>query len=207
MSTPVDSATRDEPAAKRRQAIIEAAAGLFDRHGYHGTSMSDIAEAAGLRKPTLYHYFRSKDDILFAIHDGLIEHLLENQRRREQQATLTPEQELLEVIGDLLTMVQKKPGHFRVFFENQRQLREGEQEEVADKRNDFRARVEGILRRGVETGHFREVDVRLTALAILGMCNWSYQWLRDTGPLDGRQIALLYWSVLVQGLAKDGDAG
>lgn len=193
----------DEAAGDRRLLIIEAAAGLFDRHGYHGTSMAEIAKAAGLRKPTLYHYFRSKDDILFAIHDGLIEQLLENQRRREQQKGLTPTQELLEVIGDLLSMVQRKPGRFRVFFENQRQLRQDEQEAVARKRNDYRARVERVLERGIEAGEFREVDVGLTTLAILGMCNWSYQWLRESGPLEGRQVALIYWNVLVNGLAVE----
>lgn len=201
MNDSPDTVPGNDAAADRRRLIIEAAAQLFDRKGYHGTSMAEIAEAAGLRKPTLYHYFRSKDAILFAIHDGLIEHLLENQRRREQQATLTPTQELLEVMGDLLSMVQRKPGHFRVFFENQRQLRGGEEEVVAQKRNDYRARVERVLERGVESGEFREVDVRYTTLAILGMCNWSYQWLREGGPLDGRQLALIYWNNLVEGIA------
>jgi TetR/AcrR family transcriptional regulator, cholesterol catabolism regulator len=184
----------------RRRSIVEAAAQLFDQHGYLGTSMAEIAEAAGLRKSTLYHYFKSKTDILFAIHDGLIEHLLENQRQRERQAGLTPTQELLEVMGDLMTLVQRRPGHFRVFFENTRQLPPDQGRIVAEKRNDYRSRVQGILERAIESGEFREVDVHLATLGILGMCNWAYQWLREDGPLDGRQVALAYWNMLVDGM-------
>jgi len=62
---PLSDASPPTPrAGGRRAEIVEIAARLFDRHGYHSTSMDDIAEAVGLRKPSLYHYFKSKDQIL-----------------------------------------------------------------------------------------------------------------------------------------------
>lgn len=205
VTTTVEAAERTgtEAADERRRSIVEAAARLFETRGYHGTSMTDIAQAANLRKPTLYHYFNSKTDILFEIHDGLINHFLANQYQREKQPGITPAQELLEVMGDLMTMVQRHPGHFRVFFENGRELPEREGQIVADKRNEFRSRVRGILERGVERGDFRQVDVGLTALQILGMCNFAYQWLREGGPLDGRQVALAFWDSIVNGIAPE----
>src|SRR4051812_47179895 len=60
---------------QRKADILREAARLFDRVGYHGVNMEMIAEAAGLRKPTLYHYIRSKDAILFEIHEAMIEML------------------------------------------------------------------------------------------------------------------------------------
>jgi len=55
------------PADNRRRQIIELAADLFDRNGYARVTMEQIALAAGIAKPTLYHYFRAKDEILRGI--------------------------------------------------------------------------------------------------------------------------------------------
>ena len=62
-------------ADERRKEIIRKAATLFNITGYFNTSMDDIAEAVGLRKPTLYYYVSSKEEILYLIHEELIDHL------------------------------------------------------------------------------------------------------------------------------------
>ena len=73
-----------EPSAAdaRRAAVIALAADLFDRGGYASISMEQIAAAAGIAKPTLYHYFRSKDEILRGVHESFIGTLLERQDER-----------------------------------------------------------------------------------------------------------------------------
>ena len=68
----------------RRAEVITLAADLFDRHGYASVSMEQIAAAAGMAKPTLYHYFRAKDEILRGIHETFIDVLLERQDERER---------------------------------------------------------------------------------------------------------------------------
>ncbi|MCB1000766.1 MAG: TetR/AcrR family transcriptional regulator [Acidimicrobiales bacterium] len=57
------------PAGERREQILEVAVQVFARHGYHGTSMNDIAEAAGVTKPVLYQHFDSKQDLYLALID------------------------------------------------------------------------------------------------------------------------------------------
>ena len=66
----------------RRREVISQAAELFDRTGYHATSVAAVAEASGIRKPTLYHYFSGKDEILFWIHEEFIDLLIEKHRAR-----------------------------------------------------------------------------------------------------------------------------
>ena len=51
------------PAARRRRQLLDVALELFAAHGYHATSMNDIAEAAGVTKPVLYQHFRSKREL------------------------------------------------------------------------------------------------------------------------------------------------
>src|SRR5438876_12299390 len=69
----------------KRQQIIERCANLFDSGGYHRATMQLLADEVGLGKPTLYHYFSSKTEILYAIHQQHIAVLidgLDSERRR-----------------------------------------------------------------------------------------------------------------------------
>ena len=181
---------------KRREVIAQAAE-LFDRAGYHTTSVAAVAEAAGIRKPTLYHYFSGKDEILFWIHEEFIDLLIEKQRARECRSA---GETLLAIIGDVLDLMRTHRGHVRVFFEHHRELSADDQETIEAKRDAYRRMVEDVVARGVETGEFREVDPRLTTLAVFGMCNWAYQWYRPDGPLDSGEIAAFFFDLLLNGL-------
>jgi AcrR family transcriptional regulator len=57
------------PAGERREQILDVAVQVFARNGYHGTSMNDVAEAAGVTKPVLYQHFDSKQDLYLALID------------------------------------------------------------------------------------------------------------------------------------------
>jgi hypothetical protein len=59
------------------------------------------------------------------------------------------------------------------------------------------------VRAGVETGEFRDVDPRLTALAWLGMHNYTYLWLRPGGKFSARDVAQPFSELFVHGIARD----
>ena len=69
-AAPVASVRRAMSKAQRRHQIVESAAMLFDAQGYGNTSMEDVALSVSIAKPTLYHYFRSKEEILRSIHEA-----------------------------------------------------------------------------------------------------------------------------------------
>lgn len=192
-------------AADKRQEIVATAAALFETEGYATTSMASIARAMGLAKPTLYHYFSSKDDILFAIHDEFIDLLIQ---RRDQRASteLGPEDELREVFGDVFELMDSHRGHVRVFFEHYRELPEEQQLVIRAKRDDYESWVERTVQDGNDQGSFRQVDPRLVTLALFGMSNWAYQWYRSGGPLTARQIAVHFWDYLIRGIGTPSSA-
>lgn len=191
----------NERVADKRRDIVSTAARLFETEGYSTTSMTAIARANGLAKPSLYHYFASKDDILFAIHDEFI-NLLTERRDRRAEALLSPEDELREVFGDVFELMDSHRGHVRVFFEHYRELPEHQQEVIRVKRDDYEGWVEGIVRDGNESGTFRQVNPRLVTLALFGMTNWAYQWYRSSGPMTSRQIAVHFWDYLICGIGS-----
>ena len=57
----------------RRDAIVDTSAKLFARRGYHATGLTELCEANGLGKGTLYHYIGSKERLLVAIHDRVMD--------------------------------------------------------------------------------------------------------------------------------------
>jgi AcrR family transcriptional regulator len=195
----VSSRNGTDQAHAKRAEIVRLAAELFDRDGYHGTSMDHIAGAAGIRKPTLYHYFKSKDEILFWIHEDVIDLITDRHLGRIRLA-MGCRQELLEMIGDILELMETRPGQSRTFFEHLHELLPEQQRVVRARRQQYQELVEDVLNRGIAAGEFRQVDVRLAGLTILGACNWGYQWFRP-GVARSRDVAYAMCDLLVGGLS------
>jgi TetR/AcrR family transcriptional regulator, cholesterol catabolism regulator len=185
----------------RRADIATKAAALFEEKGFHNASMENIAEAVGVRKPTLYHYFPSKDDILYEIHDEFIELLIQRQERRAAVA-MPPVHMLREIMGDVLELMDTHRGHVRVFFEHRRELNDTQYAAIAAKREHYENMVREVIVRGSEDGTLRNLDPDLATLALGGMCTWAYQWYRPDGRLASRDIAYIFWEYLMFGFAK-----
>ena len=200
MRTQDRAARRRMSSTERRQQIVARAAGLFDQSGYASTTMDDIARDVGVAKPTLYHYFPSKDDILHAIHEEFIDLLIERHDARTGTG-LPPEHLLLEVMADILELMETHRGHVRVFFEHHRELPAEARGPIKVKRDRYERIVEELVEEGMASGVIRTTDAHLAALAAFGMCNWAYQWYRPGGPHSTRGIAETFWGLLTDGLA------
>lgn len=203
------AARRRMSSDQRHHEIVTVAAQLFDESTFANTTMGDIARHIGVAKPTLYHYFSSKDEILNAIHEEFIDVLIGHHAERDN-AGLRPEQLVLEAMADILELMQTHRGHVRVFFEHHRELTPDARSAMRSKRDDYERVVENLIEECIARGTFRPVDPRLASLALFGMCNWAYQWYRSTGTIRPRDIAYQFWNFLVFGLASDGlraDAG
>ncbi|WP_341241192.1 TetR/AcrR family transcriptional regulator [uncultured Nocardioides sp.] len=202
METVDRAARRRMSSGERRQQVVTLAAGLFDKSGYSSTTMDDIAREVGVAKPTLYHYFPSKDDILHAIHEEFIDLLIDRHLSRLDTG-LRSEQLLLEVMADILELMETHRGHVRVFFEHHRELTVEARGPIKLKRDRYEKIVEELIADGVATGVIRPVDTHLAALATFGMCNWAYQWYRPDGKLRSRELAYQFWNYLLYGLGTD----
>jgi len=192
--------TRTAEADQKRALIINQAARLFDERGYGNTNMTDIARAGGIAKPTLYHYFRSKDEILMQIHEEFVAILLSKHEERRQQ-NLSARAELLELMADVVTLLDTHRGHVRVFFEHARELPAEEQRVIRRKRDQFRANVIETLQRGIKNGEFTPtLDPKLAAWGIVGMVNWTYQWYVQDAKYSSREIAERFYTMVVNGI-------
>jgi AcrR family transcriptional regulator len=188
----------------RRAEVITLAAGLFDRDGYANVSMEQIAVAAGVAKPTLYHYFRAKDEILRGIHEAFIDILLHRQDERVRLG-LAPADLLLGAMTDIFGLMETHRGHVRAFFEHHRELPDEARKEIRVKRDRYEQLIRDAVTEGIRTGEFRDVDPETATLAIFGICNWAYQWWRPGGTADPAHTAQKMWDLVIRGLAAPAE--
>lgn len=177
---------------RRRAEVVQAAARHFARQGYDQTTVAQLTEAMGLAAGGLYHYFGSKEQLLIAICDALMEPLLD-----EAQALVAaegdPQQQLRALVRLWVAHVVAHRDHMLVFQQERHVIERGEQwKGVRDARKRFERLVDDALARAHPNG-----DRRLALAALLGMVNHTAQWYRPKGRLTPHEIADGYVDLLL----------
>jgi AcrR family transcriptional regulator len=184
----------------RRQAIIDTSAPAFARRGYHATGITELCAANDLGKGALYHYIGSKEELLAAIHDRVMDEVMLGADRVAEAGGSPPVQ--LKLLGEeLLDVIARYPDHVWVFLHEFPALTGERAKKFRGRRREYERRVEAVLQAGVDSGEFRDVDPRLTALAWLGMHNYTYLWLKAGGPLSARDVAKPFADIFIRGIA------
>ncbi|WP_158579905.1 TetR/AcrR family transcriptional regulator [Geodermatophilus marinus] len=192
--------TSDGAVRPRRAQILEVATELFDRLGYHETTMQAIADGTGIRKASLYHYFRSKDELLVELHGTLMAVVIGRHLDRQGAGGRGPREELRAMMRDVIGLMDSHPGYLRIFFESYRELPLEARMSVAVQRSRYRQMVVDVIAAGKEAGEFGDVDPGLAGLAVLSLVNWTYQWFDRGGPLSTDEVADRFWSMLLEGI-------
>jgi TetR/AcrR family transcriptional regulator, cholesterol catabolism regulator len=183
----------------RRHAIVDTSARVFARRGYHATGIMELCAANELGKGALYHYIGSKEELLAAIHDRVMDEVLLGADRVAEAGGTPPQQ--LGMLGDeLLDVIHRYPDHVWVFLHEFPALTGERAEQFRKRRRMYERRVEAVLQAGVDSGDFRDVEPRLTALAWLGMHNYTYLWLKAGGPLSARDVAKPFANIFMRGI-------
>jgi AcrR family transcriptional regulator len=190
---------RRENWTARRETIIDTSAGVFARGGYHATGITELCVANDLGKGALYHYIGSKEELLAAIHDRVMDEVMLG-ADRVAVAGGSPSQQLTMLGDELLDVIHRYPDHVWVFLHEFPALTGERAAQFRERRRGYERRVEEVLQAGVESGEFRAVQPRLTAMAWLGMHNYTYLWLKAGGPLSARDVAKPFADIFMRGI-------
>lgn len=194
--------TRRSPEDYRDFAILRIAARQFREHGFHGTSMQDIADAAGIQKGSLYHHFSGKEEILFRIIDYAARLLLDPLRAIAASRLPADVQLHKAMRNHVLGLCQHRDSLSVLLFES-RALNEPLRRQAAQERWQYEELFCGILRRGIEAGRFWPSEPKLTAYALFGMGNWLVQWYRPDGPLEPAALAEFFADLALAAVTGD----
>jgi TetR/AcrR family fatty acid metabolism transcriptional regulator len=159
-------AVRAERKADRRRQILDAAVRVFARSGFHGARVGDVAEEAGVAYGLVYHYFKSKEELLETIFRDTWTQMLA--RVREVEASGVPASEQVrQVTALLLRTWRRDPDLVRVLVREVTRSPHVQQE--IEEISEAMKALEGIIRRGQESGEFRPgLDPRLGAVVFYG---------------------------------------
>ena len=180
--------------------LMRVSVELFAEHGYAQTSVQQIVDAAGVTKGALYHYFKSKDDLLFDIYDRLL-----SMQRAHLEAIvarkLDPEQTIRLVCEDVIVTSIEGLAEGTVFFRSQHMLSEKRQREVKQRRREYNDAFEAILARGRAAGVFRtDIPPAILIAHFFSDVHYLAQWYSPGGSLTKQQVASELTELYLAGL-------
>jgi AcrR family transcriptional regulator len=196
--------TRAPSFEHQRASILHAAARLFAERSFEGASMAELAQACGVSKPLLYHYYRDKQHILFDIADSYMDRLLAivaEVRARK----LPAEENLRALIARFMQEYQHSQAQHMVLVQDVKFLADLHRAQVTGKERevvDAFAQAIAALR-----PRFRRRALRVPlAMILFGMINWTFTWLRSEGPLTYEDMAQVVSEIFLRGVTDAATA-
>jgi AcrR family transcriptional regulator len=192
-------ANQAEQHERKRVAILQQAARLFDEHGYYETSLDDIAASLHVTKPTLYYYVASKEDIVAQI---------------IERATAGVEAHATAARAEGATALERLRAFSRGYVELMNSefgrclltLRRVPTSSATRARaaSGYR-RIDAIGREliaeGIADGSIRDCDVRLASFALFGAINWTPNWFHPDEALSASEAGDALFDIFERGLA------
>lgn len=186
-----------------RNAILDAASKLFIERGIGGTSIQDIAESLGLTRTAVYYYFKKKEDILQTLTEEVT---LSAGRLAEHKAPQDADDPIVilhDWVRRYASHILARPTEFRVVDRNETELTDEHGASAQAARRAVLTKFRAIIERGVHSGHFRQVDPRVAAFSLIGMCNWTAWWYSAEGALTRDQVADTIADMAVHSLKRE----
>jgi AcrR family transcriptional regulator len=183
------------------QEIIDAAARVFREKGYDGATLRDIAKEAGLLPGSLYYHIRSKEELLRLIVEQPIQDL-HAQLEGIVASEASPAQKLAQALAAQLRAFATHYPYLFVHIHNVLRVdtMDPDMQKRAKRYEEF---WQQILTQGVNVGEFPpDLDVKVTAFALIGMCNWMHRWYRRDGRLSIEEITQQFSRLVLAGLCR-----
>lgn len=188
-------------ADEQRRRIRAAAVGVFSRRGYRATSMNDLATAVGLSKPALYHYVRTKQDLLVEIYEEVLDESLRGARAIVADAP-TPLDAFRALVVERVAYTCEHQDLLKICFEEESELPAELAEPILERRRSFEAVVLAVVEEHLAaTGRVLPMAPKAFVNTCLGAANWVYKWFDPDGPLSPRELGEQVAAVLVPALA------
>ena len=165
----------------KREYVLQRAIEVFSARGYRATSMKDLADQVKLGKSTLYHYFRSKQDLLVAIYSGVMaENIAAAKRIRESNQSVV--ESVRQMLADRVSYTCSHQRILQIFHEEEAELPKRLMSQVTESRRAYQEVMTDLLEQGLSQGQFEfDPTPMIVANCLLGACNWSYKWYHPDG--------------------------
>jgi len=180
--------TRSENYDGIHRGILNAASGLFAKQGYMRSSIAELADACGLSRGALYHYFTSKEAILFAILDAHVREMID-----DVEATIAETSTILEqfraAIRAIVVLNARSSNEQRVILNDLSFLSEDEQKIIKALERQLVDTVADLLIRLDKEGKIVKRTKKVYTMMLFGMLNFSHTWYDPKGDIAPQEFA------------------
>lgn len=181
-AVPVASAQFD----RKREVLLREAAASFNRRGYYGTSLAEIAKRLGVTKAALYTYVPSKEELLYYCHDAAMDSALECLHKAASAGTGL--QRLTRTLRQYLEMMLGREGGYVVLLE-ENAMKPAHMRAIVKRRDQFEQGLRQFIIDGIADGSIVPCNPKLAIFTVMGALNWARKWYRANGNWSGAQIA------------------
>jgi AcrR family transcriptional regulator len=183
--------------------LLKHAAHIFCEKGYEGASMRDLSRATGLSLAGLYHYFESKEELLYLIQKHAFQTIMEQARERLAGSS-DPEERVRIFIENHLEYFLANKEAMSVLTHEDETLKNGRRGEIrAIKREYYRICFE--LLEDLRRARGLEFSGRLAVLSLFGMINWIYTWHNPRVDAGAKQLSEQMGDIFLCGLLSQGN--
>jgi AcrR family transcriptional regulator len=192
-------AARVPPGAVPERLLL-AATRLFAEQGFESTTVQQVVDAAGVTKGAMYHYFDSKDDLLYEVYARLFR----VQMARLEQIAGSEEsvdRRLADAAGDVIVTTLDQLDDATIFLRSMHQLSPAKQETVRADRRRYQSAFQALVQEGQDSGVFRrDMSAALVVDYFLGAVHHLGIWYRPDGPIKAAEVARSFTDLLMSGL-------
>jgi AcrR family transcriptional regulator len=193
--------TRAADYSTRRAAIVERAARLYSQRGFQAASISDLAKLCRISKSLIYHYYSSKEDILFDIMHSHVASLLEAAEAIIAER-LGPEEKLRLLTREFLRLYVGAAARQKILLNELDNLPKDRQSIIIGIQRRLIVLVQAVLRE-MRPDLMKNSQFALpTAMLYFGMINWTHTWMDASGAMKPGAIAELASDVFLQGFKR-----
>ena len=173
---------------QKLEFILRNAARIFAEKNYHSTTMRDISRATGVSLAGLYHYCKSKEELLFLIQDNCFGRVLERLEERLHEAT-DPVSRLRIFIENHLSFFAANMAEMKVLSHEAESLAGELHTHVSTKKDKYTKLARRILKE-IQQQQIAgsQVDLTVATYALFGMMNWIYNWYDPRGKLKVSEL-------------------
>jgi len=198
---------RENPVKElREKQIKDAALKLFSDKGFHDTTITRIAEAAGLGKGTIYWYWKSKEELAFSLVEDMLSAFLDLiEKSREGEGDFLTKLEKL--VQDVANLYVEEKEHCRLLWKFRADrhyiFEPAYTHAVTDYYDRMRRALAGLIRQGIDGGEIMEVDPRFMSFMLLGIVEGlEIEWLENEEEFDLREGLEMAYTVFIKNLGK-----
>lgn len=203
MNGQAEQDARDEAESNERvSALLEIGTRIFAEKGYDGTSMRDIADAAGVSKALLYHHFASKDDIYARISFNSTRYLYDFVEARIPADGTASDKVRAFMMAAATFFAEHRSAWIAASTAFWTDPDRHRMERRVARRRQFEQRLRDLIREGVESGEFREVDPAMAGRLILSGINWMHRWWDPTKLQTADEIVGQYADIVLNGMVR-----